>query len=61
MDWLSQVAQEYGLFVALVVYVIWDSRQREVRYISIIDTLGEEVKTRLIKIEQKLFGGREDR
>lgn len=60
MDWLSQVAQEYGLFVALVVYVIWDSRQREVRYISIIDTLGEEVKTRLIKIEQKLFGGKGD-
>lgn len=60
MDWLSQVAQDYGLFVALVVYVIWDSRQREVRYISIIDTLGEEVKTRLIKIEQKLFGGKGD-
>lgn len=54
MELLLQVAKEYGLFVALVVYVIWDSRQRESRYIAIIATLSEEVKERLTRIESKL-------
>lgn len=54
MELLLQVAKEYGLFVALVVYVIWDSRQRESRYIAIISTLSEEVKERLARIESKL-------
>lgn len=54
MELLLQVAKEYGLFVALVVYVIWDSRQRENRYIAIIATLSEEVKERLTRIESRL-------
>ena len=33
MDWILNVAKDYGLFVALVVYVLYDSRQRENRYI----------------------------
>lgn len=54
MELLFQVAKEYGLFVALVMYVIWDSRQRESRYITIIATLSEEVNERLARIESKL-------
>ena len=41
MDWIMQIAKEYGLFVALVAYVIWDSRERELRYLSIIDGLSK--------------------
>ena len=59
MEWIAEIAKEYGLFVALVVYVIWDSRVREQRLLNIIDALGEEIKTRLIKLDQRLFGRRE--
>jgi Flp pilus assembly pilin Flp len=45
------VAKEYGLFVALVVYVLWSNRERESKYINVIQTLSEEVKERLTKIE----------
>ncbi len=34
MEWLTEIAKEYGLFVALVCYVLLDSRQRENRYIE---------------------------
>jgi Flp pilus assembly pilin Flp len=51
MDFLVSVAKEYGLFVALVVYVLWSNRERENRYIDVIKTLSEEVKERLTKIE----------
>ena len=44
----------FALFLALLVYVLWDSRQRENRYIQIISTLSEDVKERLTKIEMKL-------
>lgn len=54
MDWLIQIAKDYGLFVALVVYVLWDSRQRELKYLVVIQTLSEEVKDRLTKIEAVL-------
>lgn len=54
MDWLINIAKEYGLFVALVVYVLWDSRQRELKYLVVIQTLSEEVKDRLTKIEAVL-------
>jgi hypothetical protein len=54
----KEAAQIYGLpfalFLALLVYVLWDSRQRENRYIQIIETLSEDVKERLTKIETKL-------
>lgn len=51
MDVLLGVAKQYGLFVALVVYVLWTNRERENRYIDVIKTLSEEVKERLTKIE----------
>jgi Flp pilus assembly pilin Flp len=69
---LAQIAKEYGLFVALVVWVLWTSNQREKaimqenkqresqyiereeKYIGIVQTLSEEVKERLTKIETTL-------
>lgn len=41
MEWLFEVAKNYGLFVALVCYVLWDGRNRESRYLSIIDKLSD--------------------
>lgn len=54
MDWILQIAKDYGLFVALVAYVLWTNRERENRYIQVIQTLSEEVKERLTKIETKI-------
>jgi Flp pilus assembly pilin Flp len=54
MDWLWQVGKEYGAFAALVAYVLWDSKQREHKYLAVIQTLSEEVKDRLTKIESTL-------
>lgn len=54
MDWLLALAKEYGLFVALVAWVLWTNRERENRYIMVIQTLSEEVKERLTKIETKI-------
>lgn len=54
----------FALFIALLIYVIYDSRQRETRYIereerylSVIQTLSEDVKERLTKIETRIFKG----
>lgn len=55
----------FMLFLALFVYVLWDSRQREKRltersteredkYIEVIGTLSEDVKERLTVIETHL-------
>lgn len=54
MEWLQQIAKEYGLFTALVAYVLWDSRQREIRYIKVIDTLSDEIKKDLGVLKLKL-------
>lgn len=56
MDWLVDITKEYGLFVALVVYVLWANQKREERYIAIIDTLSEEIKNDLAVIKNKLDG-----
>jgi hypothetical protein len=61
----QKAAELYGLpfalFIASQVYFIWDGRQRETRYIEreeryigVIQTLSEDVKDRLTKIETKL-------
>lgn len=52
MDWLTQIAKEYGLFVALVVYVLWEGRNRELRYISIIDKLSKSFTELKKDVEQ---------
>lgn len=56
MDWLVDIGKEYGLFVALVVYVLWANQKREERYIAIIDTLSAEIKDDLAVIKNKLGG-----
>jgi hypothetical protein len=56
MDWLVEIGKEYGLFVALVVYVLWENQKREERYIAIIDTLSSEIKGDLLVIKNKLGG-----
>lgn len=62
MDWLIAITKEYGLFVALVVYVIWDSREREKKYIdreqkyiAIIETI-KDIKDDVLEIKNKFFG-----
>lgn len=64
MDWLFKIAKEYGLFVTLVCYVLWDSRGREARYISIIDELSQQIGKKLVivekdisEIKKRLIGG----
>jgi hypothetical protein len=49
-----QIAKEHGLFVALVAYVLWDGRQREQRLLRVIDTLSDDVKVRISKIEANI-------
>lgn len=57
MDFLLQIAQDYGLFVALVIYVLWENKRREERYIAIIDMLAEEIKKDLKFIKNKIGRG----
>jgi hypothetical protein len=57
MEWLLQIAQEYGLFVALVIYVLFENKRREERYIGIIDMLAEEIKKDLKFIKSKIGRG----
>ena len=58
MEILLQIAQEYGLFVCLVVYVLWSTYKREERYIQIIEKLSksfEQMKRDLGEIKSKIF------
>jgi hypothetical protein len=61
VDWLITLAKEYSLFVALVAYVLYDSRQRENRYIlreqKYIKIIGsiESIKKDLQDIKSGLF------
>lgn len=52
MDILPQIAKDYGLFVALVAYILWffdkllktnrqENAEREARYINVIDKLSD--------------------
>lgn len=54
MDWILQIAKEYGPFVALVGWVLYTNWVREQRYLDVIQTLSEEVKERLTKIESAI-------
>lgn len=66
----KEIASVYGipfaLFLALLVWVLYTNNQRENRYIeredkyvNVIQTLSEEVKERLTKIETKFDQWRE--
>lgn len=58
----------FALFIALLVWVLHKNDQRETRYIeredkylTVIQTLSEDVKERLSKIEARIFsGGKKD-
>jgi hypothetical protein len=54
MEWLLEVAKQYGPFAALVAWILYKNDQREGKYLTVIQTLSEEVKERLTKIEAKL-------
>lgn len=52
MDIFTQIAKEYGLFVALVAWILWffdkllktnraENAERESRYIAVIDKLSD--------------------
>jgi hypothetical protein len=58
MDILMKIAEQYGLFVVAVVYIIWDSRQREARYIEVIEKLSDsfdQIKSDVELIKKKLW------
>ncbi len=48
----------FALFIALLVWVLWKNDQREGRYLTVIQTLSEEVKERLTLIESEIRSGR---
>lgn len=50
MEYLMQIAKDYGLFVALAAYVLWDTHKREQRYLDVIDTLSKDVQKQLVKL-----------
>jgi hypothetical protein len=61
VEWLVEIAKEYGLFVALVIYVLYDSKQREDRYIqrekeyiAIIATV-KAIKDDVVEIKDRIF------
>ncbi|MCM3444393.1 hypothetical protein [Metabacillus halosaccharovorans] len=57
----KEIASMYGLpfalFIALLVWVLYKNDQRESRYLTVIQTLSEDVKERLSKIEARIFDG----
>lgn len=65
-DILFQIVEKYGLFVALVIYTLWDQRQRETKwiereekYIGVIDKLSDSfdsIKKDVDEIKSKLWG-----
>lgn len=61
MDVASLYGLPFALFIALLVWVLWTNNQRENRfieredkYVNVIQTLSEDVKERLTKIEEKI-------
>lgn len=63
-EMFNKAASLYGLpfalFIALLVWVLYKNDQRESRYLTVIQTLSEDVKERLTKIETRIFDGSDD-
>ncbi len=58
MEILLQIAEQYGLFVALVIYVLWQNQRREERYIGVIEKLSrsfDQLKRDVADIRDKIF------
>lgn len=55
----KEAAALYGfpmaLFIALLIWVLYKNDKRESRYLTVIQTLSEDVKERLSKIEVRIF------
>lgn len=64
VELFKEAASLYGLpfalFIALLIWVLWKNDQREGRYLTVIQTLSEDVKERLSKIEARIFDGRDN-
>ncbi|MEK5171831.1 BhlA/UviB family holin-like peptide [Heyndrickxia sp. FSL W8-0496] len=63
-DAASLYGLPFALFIALLLWVLYTNNQRENRYIAredkyvnVIQTLSEDVKERLTKIETRMFKG----
>lgn len=55
--WFMDLLKQYGPFITLVAYVLWDGRNREQRYIGIIDKLADnisEIKKDIATIKTKM-------
>lgn len=60
---LLQIVEQYGLFVALVIYVLWQNQKREERYINVIEKLSrafEALKKDISQIKDKIFEKEDD-
>lgn len=62
MGMASQYGLPFALFIALLIWVLYANDQREKRYINredkyvtVIQTLSEDVKERLTKIEARIW------
>jgi hypothetical protein len=62
MDWFLQIAKEYGIFAGIMLLALYkydklvqkvqtDAKEREDKYLIVIQTLSDEVKERLSKLE----------
>lgn len=65
MEWLMDIGKQYGPFAMLVAYILWffdglikqmrkENAERETKYQMIIKSLTDDVKDRLVKIENTL-------
>lgn len=52
----TTILKQYGPMAALLVYVLYTNHNREQRYITIIETLTEDIKERLGKMEAFMRG-----
>lgn len=66
-DLASIYGLPFALFIVLLVWVLYTNNQRENRYIAredkyvnVIQTLSEDVKERLTKIETRIFRRNEE-
>lgn len=58
MEWLLEITKQYGISAGIIVWVLYTNREREEKYIAreekylaVIQTLTDDVKERLTKIE----------
>lgn len=71
MEWFLQIAKEYGIFACIMLLALYkydklvqkvqsDAKEREDKYLAVIQTLSEEVKERLSKLETLIRRKKDD-